>query len=272
MTVNLSSVPYCTTFADHDVCWGVRLNTAFYSKVLTMALIILIGLVGNLLLSFTILLSPRLRAKSINLFIINLSLSNLLNLVLVAPLVTTDSVTEFFVLGELGCRGVRVLQTMLFIVPMLTLLVISLDRFLAIRFPFRDLRYNRKALFICSLVWLVGAATSTPQYNTKLLETYIFKDVKFQVCYDSWDLKREWQRQRIYKFSLLSIMFIIPFTGLLIFYSGILIKMRRLAAKIGVVDAVHRENMSNIAKMVILVILTTTFCWLPLTTYWILKE
>ena len=74
------------------------------------------------------MLTALLRCKSINIFIINLAVSNVLQLVVVAPIVTIDNLTEFFELGDIGCKSKFYLQTLFFIVPMLTISVISIDR------------------------------------------------------------------------------------------------------------------------------------------------
>ena len=70
------------------------------------------------------------------------------------------------------------------------------------------------------------------------------------------------------RFSILTFVFILPFSGLFIFYAGILIRIKRVAKQIGVQDTVHNKNVSNVAKMVILVIITTGACWLPMTIYY----
>ena len=75
----------------------------------------------------------------------------------------------------------------------------------------------------------------------------------------------------LFRFSTLAIVFIVPFTGLVIFYTGIIIRIARVAREIGIQDAVHNHNVSNVAKMVFVVIITTLICWLPITSYWIIK-
>ena len=90
-----------------------------------MALVVLFGVIGNVLLAVTIIKSPRLRKKSINIFIANLSISNIINLLVVAPMVTLDNLSEFFVLGEVGCKLKLVTEYLFFIVPMLTILVLK---------------------------------------------------------------------------------------------------------------------------------------------------
>ena len=93
-----------------------------------MTLVVLLGVIGNFLLAVTIIKCPRLRTKSINIFIANLSISNIINLIVVAPLVTLDNLSEFFVLGNIGCKLKLVSEYLFFIVPMLSILVISIDR------------------------------------------------------------------------------------------------------------------------------------------------
>ena len=99
------SIPfnYCDFFAEtfeDGVCWYLHLDVNFFVRVIFTGLLYILGVLGNLLLGATILLSPRLRPKSINILILNLSFSNVLQFFVVAPLVTTDSLTEFFVLGK----------------------------------------------------------------------------------------------------------------------------------------------------------------------------
>ena len=124
---------YCTTAPiwlgnDTEVCWYVHLDAAFFGKVISMGLIATFGILGNFLLALTILSSKRLSSKSVNFFIVVLSISNILSFVLVAPFMVVDNVTEFYVLGEFMCKTNRGLQLAFFVVPMLTLLAISIDR------------------------------------------------------------------------------------------------------------------------------------------------
>ena len=128
------SLNYCTYAPkvygnSSDYCWFVRMDLDFYTKVISMGLIVTVGLIGNIMLGLTILLSKRLRSKSVNVLIVLLTLSNILNLALVAPNVVVDSVTEFYVLGEVACQYGRASQVFFFVVPMLTLLSISIDRY-----------------------------------------------------------------------------------------------------------------------------------------------
>ena len=264
---------YCVQFSENDVCWFYRVEyLEFWLKVGFMALVIVFGLIGNVLLALTIIKSPRLRTKSINIFIANLSISNIFNLLVVAPLVTLDNLSEFFVLGPIGCKLKLVIEYLFFIVPMLTILVISIDRFLAIRFPFRDMKYSRVALSLCLLIWVVAVSVSGVEYYTQVYQPYYFRDLTIYVCASKWiNLDQPWQNQRIYMFTLISLVFIFPLTGLSLFYSCMIINMKSFYSKMGIRDSVHQQNISNIVKMVITVLTTTIVCWLPLVVTWIEK-
>ena len=124
---------YCTWIPQHldnstEICWYVHTDLAFFAKVISAGIIVTLGLVGNILLALTILSSKRLSSKSVNFFIVVLSISNILCFIVVAPFTLVDNVTEFYVLGEFMCKTNRGLQLVFFVIPMLTLLFISIDR------------------------------------------------------------------------------------------------------------------------------------------------
>ena len=128
-----ANIDYCTfvpKYIDNstEVCWYVHTDAAFFAKVISAGIIVTLGLVGNILLALTILSSKRLSGKSVNFFIVVLSISNILCFIAVAPFTVVDNVTEFYVLGEFMCKTNRGLQLVFFVIPMLTLLFISIDR------------------------------------------------------------------------------------------------------------------------------------------------
>ena len=108
-----------------------------------------------------------LRCKSINIFIINLAVSNVLQLVVVAPIVTIDNLTEFFELGDIGCKSKFYLQTLFFIVPMLTISVISIDRQTCERCL---------TMFRVEIVIYLEKASTGPYTKRPLVRIFVSKD------------------------------------------------------------------------------------------------
>ena len=85
VVTNLSFLNYCKPISEveSEVCWFLHTDQVdFYLKVIFMGLTVIIGLICNVLLAATILMSHRLRSKSINVFIFNLSFSNILQLLI----------------------------------------------------------------------------------------------------------------------------------------------------------------------------------------------
>ena len=196
------NISYCNIFPDR--CWFVKFDIVFFAKVISMGAIVTVGLIGNFLLALSIIGSDRLRSKSVNVFIVNLSISNFLNLSFAAPAIVTDSVTEFFVLGKFICHAMRSAQVLFFVVPMLTLLAISVDRFLAIRSLLRDQRHSWKTFLVCLVIWCAGVSGAWVEYRYKTYSTIIFSDLEQIMCYENWyldggkDNDKDWEFQRLY--------------------------------------------------------------------------
>ena len=144
----------------------------------------------------------------------------------------------------------------------------SVDRFLAIRFPFRDLKYMKAAVTICGLIWAVGIGISFMEVNNFVYVTQEWQDITTKLCYSKLFYGgagyKKWDEMRMYMFTLISLVFFLPFTVIIIFYSCLLGNVKRFYKKIGISDGHHKSNIRNIAKMIILVLVTTIACWLPL--------
>ena len=204
--MSFADTKYCEMFQNHGayVCWFVNYDGFFFAKAISMVIIVTAGLIGNFLLLLTILSSERLRSNSVNIFIVNLSISNFLNLSLTAPVILIDSVTEFFILGKFTCHAMRCAQVIFFVVPMLTLLAISVDRFLAIRYLIRGQNQSWKTYLVCLAIWCIGLGMGMPEYQYKTYSVREFSDLNDIECYENFymdglnDDYKGWKFQRIY--------------------------------------------------------------------------
>jgi len=272
---------YCEVFQNlgADVCWYWKKDAVFFVKSISMSLIVSVGLIGNFLLAFTILSSKTLRRKSVNIFIVNLSISNCLNLSLTAPVIVVDSITEFFELGEFICHAMGCVQVIFFVVPMLTLLAISVDRFLAIRKLMRDQNYSWKTFVVCLAIWAVGLGLGSTEYKYKTYSVTEFAEGFLDVkCYDNFFKGGQngssgigWEFQRSYWFTMLAVVFVVPFTGLLLFYTRILVRIKQIEGQLTIHGKSRNRTMHNVTVMVMTVLVTTMVCWLPMSIYWIIK-
>lgn len=134
------------------------------SKVIlgiVLSLIILLTIVGNVLVCLAVCASRRLRCLT-NCFIVSLAMTDLLLGLLVLPFSALLQFNEEWPLGPLFCNFYISMDVLLCTASILTLLAISVDRYLAVTLP---LRYAsvvlpwRVAVAMAS-VWTVSVAVS----------------------------------------------------------------------------------------------------------------
>ena len=131
-----------------------------YTIAACYILIALVAAVGNFLVCFAILSNRNLRSNPTNLFLLSLAVSDLLTATLAMPFDI-----EFLFLqgvwrhGKIMC--VTFLTVYLITVPtsILTLLAISVDRFMSLKDPLRRFRSSEfatqaRALIVISIIWI----------------------------------------------------------------------------------------------------------------------
>lgn len=114
------------------------------------------GFLGNTLVIFVVLLNPQMRSTT-NMLIINLAVADLLFVVFCVPFTAIDYVANEWPLGNAWCKIVQYLIIVTALASIYTLVLMSLDRFLAVVYPIssRSLRNEQNALKAISLLWII---------------------------------------------------------------------------------------------------------------------
>lgn len=128
---------------------------------LFLSLLILVTITGNVLLCLAVWASRRLRCLT-NCFIVSLAVTDLLLGLLVLPFSALLQITDEWPLGAAFCNFYISMDVMLCTASILTLLAISVDRYLAVTMP---LRYSsvvlpRRVAVALASVWVVSVAVS----------------------------------------------------------------------------------------------------------------
>ncbi|KAG7255659.1 hypothetical protein CRUP_005813 [Coryphaenoides rupestris] len=126
-----------------------------------LSLLILLTVCGNVLVCLAVCATRRLRCLT-NCFIVSLAVTDLLLGVLVLPFSTLMTLSDDWPLGPTFCNIYISLDVMLCTASILTLLAISLDRYLAITMPLRYAALvlpGRVAVAMVSM-WAVSLAVS----------------------------------------------------------------------------------------------------------------
>lgn len=135
----------------------------FVPMVTMYALIGMLGVVGNALVIFSIMKLERMRSIT-NLFLLSLATADLLLVCICVPVRGIAFYSYSWRLGFFMCKFVNYIQTVSMVCSALTLTVMSIERFIAIRHPLkaRSLCTKRHARIVIISTWIASFATAIP--------------------------------------------------------------------------------------------------------------
>lgn len=121
-----------------------------------MALVTVVGTIGNLLVICAILRNQRLRETISNYFVFNLAVSDLLTVSVAIPL----RLVEGFQPASIPCSAVIAVTVLFDGLSRLNIIFISVDRFVAVKFPFEYISYMTSVIATALVItgWVVMTA------------------------------------------------------------------------------------------------------------------
>ena len=254
-------------------CPPHKVTTAEKAGKLTAYVIVFVmSFMGNNLIIYILFKSKNLK-RNINLLVLNMAISDLFTSVFMIPRRVVQIALELpsakwilsGVTGEITCKLQTFMHDFSGVVSTLTLVLISLERLVAVAFPLRAkmVTYRLRVNMII-LSWVVSAAIHAPYF-------YIFKLFEFNsevYCIASWEPAFEEPSTGKFYITFLCIsVILIPFTLLAGIYTvivSILIRQRnhlRDAVRGGII----RDKMNrNVLKMAVTIVVIFAICWAPL--------
>ena len=180
MSFNLSSDSNTTTSLSTQNQRCVILDDSLAVQIcqfLALSIVLLAGLAGNILILLTVPMGQKLK-KTVNYFILNMAVSDLLYPLTIIPLRLTEIISHslhWFIPGTAGlvlCKIVRFAEHLSISVSVQSLMWIALDRFLAVVFPMKVYLISpkfRTTAIIAS--WIIaGITNSTDLFSYGLLK------------------------------------------------------------------------------------------------------
>uniref|UniRef100_A0A1I8MAM1 G-protein coupled receptors family 1 profile domain-containing protein n=1 Tax=Musca domestica TaxID=7370 RepID=A0A1I8MAM1_MUSDO len=138
----------------------IRTTAMFFCIV-----IMLMGVIGNVMVPIVIIRTKDMR-NSTNIFLTNLSIADLLVLLVCTPtvLVELNTKPETWILGHEMCKAVPFIELTVAHASVLTILAISFERYYAICEPLKAgyVCTKTRAILICSLAWGIAALFTSP--------------------------------------------------------------------------------------------------------------
>ena len=124
--------------------------------------------VGNLTVFLT-LFRNRHRKSRVNLFIMHLSIADLIVTFIMLPLETIWHITVSWLAGDVACRMLMFFRAFGLYLSSFILVVISLDRYFAILHPLSMSDAERRGKLMLILAWVCSAVASLPQVSWILI-------------------------------------------------------------------------------------------------------
>jgi allatostatin A receptor len=232
-------------------------------------IIIVIGLIGNALVVVVVSANKQMRSTT-NLLIINLACADLLFIVFCVPFTASDYVLTFWPFGDVWCKIVQYLIVVTAHASVYTLVLMSLDRFLAVVHPIKSMsvRTEHHALIAIGVLWVVIVVTAVPVYYTHGTRHYDFFNEEHTVCIF---LNEEYQ-WAVFQISFFVTSFVLPLALICGLYLCILLRLWRGVAPGGRVSAESRRGKKRVTRMVVIVVVTFAFCWCPIQIILVLKS
>ncbi|XP_037296063.1 growth hormone secretagogue receptor type 1 isoform X2 [Manduca sexta] len=252
----------------------------YYIKATSMTFCIVImclGVIGNVMVPIVILKTKDMR-NSTNIFLVNLSIADLMVLLVCTPtvLVEVNSKPETWVLGKELCLAVPFVELTVTHASVLTILAISFERYYAICEPLRAgyVCTKTRATLICALVWFFAALFTSPILGVAKFTYEKYSDgTEVPVCLTQADTF--WSA--LFFILTIAVFFIVPLGVLLVLYSVI---AKNLMENPAIIAQNNKNsgsgNVVRYRKQVILmlgtVVLSFFICLLPFKalTLWII--
>ena len=234
-------------------------------QTVAWCLLLVVSLVGNTLIAIIIYKTKTMRTTT-NYFILNMAISDLLLPILIFPSSLIELYEGFwFFSGEQGqaiCKVMLFIQYVSSLVSIENLVLIAVDRFGAVAFPFRrPLMGSKLCPFFILTSWVAASALSSPTF-------FGYKSVEYtgnsQNC--EWMWKRSFFANN-YLRGMPFVLMAISFALIVILYSLILFKLKsqKTPGEKSVNAVRKREKRErNVLRMAIAIVTGFVVCWGPL--------
>jgi len=253
-------------------CLTAEATAAIVLKSLAYFVILLVSLVGNALIILVVWKSKQLR-KSINYFVFNMAMSDLFTPLTIMPVKIVEIISEsgaFMVqsplmLGNVLCKLCYFLPDVSVLVSVESLLLISLDRFVAVVFPLKAKLVSSKTRLICILcTWIIAIAVHAPYFYTFRLFP---KGDEYFCLYDWGPAFDNDETSNRYVTATFLIIIAVPVCILIIVYGAIAITLKRSHSQRKEMSVSSRscgyQNNRQIIGLSVAIVTAFIFCMVP---------
>ncbi|XP_075231268.1 allatostatin-A receptor-like [Lycorma delicatula] len=243
---------------------------------LLFGIIVIIGLFGNLLVVVVVAANQQMRSTT-NLLIINLAVADLLFIVFCVPFTATDYILPYWPFGDFWCKTVQYLICVTAYASVYTLVLMSLDRFLAVVHPIASMsvRTERNAFTAILITWVVIVVVCVPVFMSHGVVTYYHASNLQTACvYLQFDPvnRPDGHNKPLFQISFFTTSYVVPLALICGLYLCMLMRLWRGVAPGGHCSAESRRGKKRVTRMVVVVVAIFAICWCPIQVILVLKS
>ncbi|XP_022810494.1 neuropeptide SIFamide receptor-like [Stylophora pistillata] len=273
---NISYPRYVASNITNPTCPTSESSVEMVAKASAYAIILVVSLVGNSILILSIAKNEQSR-KSIHYLVLNMAVSDLLNSFTIMPIKLAQiisasgswKVVRPWLLGNLLCKLSYFLIDVSLVVSIESLLLISVDRFIAVVFPLKAKLISSKVRLVGVLwTWIVATVVHAPYFYAYKLTP----EGNETLCRLDWgpafDHKKTHKR---FVTATFIIFILVPIGVFAMVYGTIAWKLRRNNRKhkqqLGFRHKSRDEQHKKIVRMSVAIIVAFSVCSIPLLVY-----
>ncbi|XP_065217996.1 allatostatin-A receptor-like [Planococcus citri] len=280
LTENVSDIAFCINNSIPDPVsdseFGHMQRMVTIVVIFLFSIIVIVGLIGNSMVVIVVAFNQQMRSTT-NLLIINLAVADLLFIIFCVPFTATDYVLPFWPFGDLWCKGVQYLIVVTAYASVYTLVLMSLDRFLAVVHPIASMyvRTEKNANTAIVIIWAVILILAVPVLYRHGEVTYTYSSKEHTVCVflDQDPISRpDGYSQPVYQIFFFLTSYAIPLALICGLYLFMLMRLWKGVAPGGHVSAESKRGKKRVTRMVVIVVTVFAICWFPIQIILLLKS
>lgn len=233
--------------------------------IFVYVVIIVIGFLGNITIAVVIISNKQLHSVT-NIFIANLAISDIGMCIFNLPFQLHYQLNDNWLFGKVMCT----VFTASFAVPIydsiMCILMIAIDRYILILYPFRKRMSNRMAVGLVVLIALLAIGPAIPMLiYTELVELNVpLLGIDKVLCIEKWPSDTI---RKIFTVSLFLIQFCIPIMVTSILYGRIYAVLKNRPVK-----KTENRRSQRTNRILVSIVTLFTICWLPWNIFSLIIE
>ncbi|XP_053682316.1 allatostatin-A receptor-like [Sabethes cyaneus] len=226
------------------------------------------GLLGNALVVLVVISNPLMRSTT-NLLIINLAIADLLFVIFCIPFTATDYVLSSWPFGDLWCKSVQYLIVVTAHASIYTLVLMSLDRFLAVVHPIASMviRTEKNTIWAITILWVVIITTALPVSFAHGVNKIQYRDRDLASCTF---LENEQFSRVAFHIAFFSSSYLVPLVLISVLYMCMLSRLWRTS--VGGRSAESKKSKKRVTRLVVVVVTAFASLWFPIQVILVLKS